>query len=189
MNNTFTEHVVKNIELALNFTKTNFNLLLVIMLAGGGLSTVILNPDSFTTHTPSTVEVWKPRIVSNSANYAVRVLERESPSLYDRPQENRTLLAKVDKPTLKVAGIREIDEALTFAVSNFNEDINYLIDFGNGTTKTLSQAAIPHKYQEPGTYKVRVIGEQAGERKVLSTKFLMVADAMETPAFIAESQI
>lgn len=189
MNNISTEHVTKIFKQVVNATVDVK--IIVAFIAFTGLSTLILNREAFTCHTPTLSDAWMPQQVLKTEGYAIRVMD--TPNILDAPQAPQSLMANTSKPvlkpTLEVGGIRETDEALTFAMSEFDEDMTYMIDFGNGTTKSLEDESIAHIYEQSGTYKVTVKGIHQGEIKVISTKFLMVADAIETPLFVEEIEI
>lgn len=180
MNKISTEHVTKNVNKNKNFMTT----LGVVLIAITGLSILIFNQKAFTCDSSSD-SAWAPRQNKSIEGYGARA--KNIPSTYHTKVNDS--FADVSKHEIEVDGIRETDEALTFAMSEFNKDMTYFIDFGNGTTKSLDDKSIAHVYQESGTYKVTVKSIHQGETKVISTKFLMVADAIETPAFIAEVEI
>lgn len=81
-------------------------------------------------------------------------------------QENSTGLVK---SYLDARGPRNVGDTLAFTIANFQPDVQYTIDFGNGVSQTVPTGRLEYVYAEEGTYIARVIGIYGG-REILSKK-------------------
>jgi len=58
---------------------------------------------------------------------------------------------------LKVSGVREAQERLTFTIVNFNPNFDYFMQFGNnGKLNPLKASKFSHRFSKKGSYDIIV---------------------------------
>jgi len=77
---------------------------------------------------------------------------------------------------LHVGGPREAHTPVLFEVENFNQNAEYLLDFGDGIRRVLNQRTDSHIYEMPGNYKLQLYVTYKGERRKLASKSIEIME-------------
>lgn len=74
--------------------------------------------------------------------------------------QNTIILPREPSPTksniLKIEGKKYTNEELSFTIKNFNDKLNYTINFGDEVTYDVNQAVILHKFDEAKSYPIKL---------------------------------
>lgn len=71
---------------------------------------------------------------------------------------------------LHIGGPREALSPVLFEVENFNQNAEYLLDFGDGIRRVLNQRTDSHIYERSGNYQLELYVTYQGERLKLASK-------------------
>ncbi len=81
---------------------------------------------------------------------------------------------------IKLRGVREARERLTFSIENYNEDIDYFIEFGNGEKRKFRQSRLSYKYNFPGNFHIKIYAtNDNGVKRSLYDLRLRIDDSIE----------
>ena len=84
-----------------------------------------------------------------------------------------------------IAGSREAGANLIFSIENYDTDLTYLIDFGNGYRREI-QRSITYAYKRSGNYRIRLIATNESGSSSIYNKSIRItgtSSAIETPVF------
>lgn len=71
---------------------------------------------------------------------------------------------------LHIGGPREAHTPVLFEIENFNQNAEYLLDFGDGIRRVLNQRTDSHIYEKPGNYQLQLYVTYKGDRRKLSNR-------------------
>ena len=74
-----------------------------------------------------------------------------------------------------VAGERMVGSPLTFTIENYDPEVTYILDFGNGITRTVKQQSI-YTYPLKGHFVMQLIARQSGKGASVYTKKYEIKD-------------
>ena len=86
---------------------------------------------------------------------------------------------KSSNTSLFIKGEHEVGLPLSISVNNLEKDVNYVIDFGNGTKKNLTSSTINYAYNRPGKYVVSIKAIYQGQSKVIDSQSISIADEIQ----------
>ncbi len=84
---------------------------------------------------------------------------------------------------VKVEGIMEQYLPLEFTLHAYNEKVEYVLDFGNGTRQEVRGPVHRYVYRQAGTFHVRLIARYQGIEKILYSEKLRIAAPSELAGF------
>jgi hypothetical protein len=85
-----------------------------------------------------------------------------------------TLRDKNPKQHLSIAGNMHTGNSLQFAIESFNENAEYILELGNGTTKVLKEKDFYFTYDTPGNYKVKLSVKYNDKTRVLFAESIFI---------------
>ncbi len=110
----------------------------------------------------------------------------DHPSVDDnRSEDTKGMAVAVKKPAedkmitskqLHVGGPREALTPVLFEVENFNQNAEYLLDFGDGIRRVLNQRTESHIYKKAGNYELSLYVTFQGKRRVLTNKDIEIME-------------
>lgn len=71
------------------------------------------------------------------------------------PQEVDTMLKPLEVADVEIEGELAIRELLTFTIANYDAEVDYLIDFDNGVTRSMD-SVMRYRYPLPGHFELKV---------------------------------
>ncbi len=77
---------------------------------------------------------------------------------------------------LHIGGPREAHTPVLFEVENFNQNAEYLLDFGDGIRRVLNQRTDSHIYERPGNYKLQLYVTYKGDRRILANESVEIME-------------
>lgn len=92
---------------------------------------------------------------------------------------NQTSNDQIDVPptfAVDIAGSREAGSPLIFSIENFDSDLTYMIDFGNGYRRELGKS-ISYSYRRGGNYRLRLIATNEQGSSSIYNKSIRIAAA------------
>ncbi len=106
--------------------------------------------------------------------------------LYQTDKESvsipKVLKEKIKEKQLHIGGPLEAHTPVLFKVENFHQDVEYLLDFGDGIRRVLNQRTDSHIYEKPGNYKLELYGTYKGERVKLASNKVFIMEPITVAA-------
>ena len=90
-------------------------------------------------------------------------------SKLETTEASSVLVSVSGKTYLHARGPRKVGAPLVFSIANYQPEIQYTIDFGNGVSQTVPDGRLNYSYPEEGNYTARVVGIYEGE-EILTRK-------------------
>ncbi len=75
---------------------------------------------------------------------------------------------------LSIEGAMEQDIPIYFTINSFNDQVSYVLDFGNGTRRSAIEPVTRYTYRESGDFRVKLIAIYQGTEKVLHSEVLII---------------
>ncbi|MCB0847118.1 MAG: PKD domain-containing protein, partial [Bacteroidetes bacterium] len=82
---------------------------------------------------------------------------------------------------LDIEGKREKDQKLRFIVENYEEEVDYQIDFGNGYRTSMGES-VNYSYPRPGKYQVKLISTKGGQTSIYTKRIDIQSTDIQTIA-------
>lgn len=97
-------------------------------------------------------------------------------------------LAMKDTPAgadayLFIEGAMEKGIPVRFSIPAYNEQVRYVLDLGNGVRMEMTAPEAEYAYRRSGVYKVKLMAEYQGSKKLLHTETLYIGEDSEVAGF------
>ncbi len=109
----------------------------------------------------------------------------------NRSDDTKGLLVVIKEPAkeekiigkqLHIGGPREALTPVLFEVENFNQNAEYLLDFGDGVRRILNQRTDSHIYKKAGNYKLSLYVTYQGDRRILTNRKIEIMEPITVAA-------
>lgn len=102
-----------------------------------------------------------------------------------QPTQPQDTLSRMQPFVVDVAGPREAGQLLTFTIESYDEEVEYLLDFGNGYRRKVDQRT-KYRYPLPGSFEIKLLATQGENSSLYSKRFRIdparqVAEENPTP--------
>jgi len=121
---------------------------------------------------------FRKNTISGTSIYKVSVDD-------NRSEDTKALAVAIKEPAnseeilekqLHVTGPREALTPVIFEVENFNQNAEYLLDFGDGLRRVLNQRTDSHIYKKAGNYDLALYVTYQGNRRMLTSKSIKIME-------------
>jgi len=128
---------------------------------------LILDNMKFRKNTTSGTSIYKDSIDDNrSEDTKVLLVTNKKPAKYE----------KIVGKQLHIGGPREALTPVLFEVENFNQNAEYLLDFGDGVRRVLNQRTDSHIFKKAGNYKLALYVTYQGNRRMLTNRHIEIME-------------
>lgn len=103
----------------------------------------------------------------------------ENPIKNSIPTETIEINNQTSNAKLNIKGELEVGQPLQFSISNLEQNVDYIIDFGNGTKKNINSPNISYAYSKSGKYSVSIKAIYNGQTKIVDSKIINIANEIE----------
>ncbi len=164
---------------AINFSEkpsrriVDVTLIYILVIFGTIGLYLILDNMTFRKNTTSGTSIYKGSVDDNRSD--------DTKSLFianKKPAKDEKIVGK----QLHIGGPREALTPVLFEVENFNQNAEYLIDFGDGVRRLLNQRTDSHIYKKAGNYKLALYVTYQGERRILTDEHLNIMEPITVAA-------
>jgi len=142
-------------------------LISIFLIFGGVGLFVILDNMTFRKDTISGTSIYKGSVDDNRSNATKGLLISV---------KEPVKVEKITGKQLHVGGPREALTPVIFEVENFNQNAEYLLDFGDGLRRVLNQRTDSHTYKKAGNYKLSLYVTYQGKRRVLTNQDIEIME-------------
>lgn len=95
----------------------------------------------------------------------------EMSRLMDKPQNQpQDTLSRMQPFVVDVAGPREAGKILTFSIESYDEEVEYLLDFGNGYRRKVDERT-KYRYPLPGSFEIKLLATKGEKSSIYSKRF------------------
>ncbi len=136
-----------------------------ILIFGISGFTFILDSMTFKKNETAGTSIYKEQVDDNRSYETKKVVLNE-------PVKKETIRGK----QLHIGGPREAHTPVLFEVENFNQNAEYLLDFGDGIRRVLNQRTDSHIYDKPGKYKLHLYVTFKGDRRKLASENIEIME-------------
>jgi len=136
-----------------------------ILVFGISGFTFILDSMTFKKNETAGTSIYKEQVDDNRSYETKKVVLKE-------PAKKEPIRGK----QLHIGGPREAHTPVVFEVENFNQNGEYLLDFGDGIRRILNQRTDSHIYERAGNYKLQLYVTYKGERRKLASKNIEIME-------------
>ena len=91
----------------------------------------------------------------------------------------KTTTDQIPKKQLKLKGILEAEEPITFIIDSYDDKGAYFLDLGNGVVKEPKEKSIRYTYRHPGEYVIKLRVSFEGKTKLIHREAISILDAIE----------
>ncbi len=88
---------------------------------------------------------------------------------------DQSLVDKSKNKVLEISGDFTQNSPIGFAVSDEKVNQQFLIDFGNGEKKLMSDPKIFYSYNTPGNYKIQLVALQKDQMKLVESRNVLIS--------------
>ncbi len=158
-----------------NTVLTDKLLLLVVLLLGIGGLVFLLNLQK------------DPVLVTQQEKILPKHKDTDAKNTAVTPPNTQAQVTTLPKETrLAIKGENEVGLPLNFYISNIDPNIQYSVDFGNGSRKTLTGNSLTYAYPKAGRYLVSLKATYQGHSKIVDSQSISIADEIEVVRKIEE---
>jgi len=136
-----------------------------ILVFGISGFTFILDSMTFKKNETAGTSIYKAQVDDNRSYDTKKVVLEE-------PAKKVQIKGK----QLHVRGPREAHTPVIFEVKNFNQNAEYLLDFGDGIRRVLNQRTDSHIYENPGKYNLQLYVTFKGDRRKLASESVQIME-------------
>lgn len=88
----------------------------------------------------------------------------------NQPTETDTTQARMAPFVVDVAGPREAGKPLTFTIENYQDEVVYMLDFGNGYRRKVDKRTI-YRYPMPGNFEIKLLATKDELSSIYQKRF------------------
>jgi len=102
---------------------------------------------------------------------SLRIISSKSYALLSDQSHSNKSRDKV----LEISGDFKENSPIGFSVGKEQVDQNFMIDFGNGEKKLMSDPQIYYSYNTPGNYKIQLVSLQKDRMKLIESRNVLIS--------------